>query len=111
MREIFVGNRLPLFQKRKIVRRLIFFEVRPRCERHFLPNKSKIVIFTGIYLMSLIKDYSISFQGYIIIMFNYTEVKNFCTLLYVLSIGADFLYPLIGEILTIPDLPNTSMFL
>ena len=33
--------------------------------------------------MSFIKDYSRSFQGYIIIMFNYTEVKNFCTLLYI----------------------------
>ena len=33
--------------------------------------------------MSFMKDYSRIFQGYIIIMFNYTEVKNFCTLLYV----------------------------
>ena len=38
--------------------------------------------------MSFIKDYSRSFQGYIIIMFNYTEVKNFCTLLYVLTSNA-----------------------
>ena len=35
--------------------------------------------------MSLIKDYSRIFQGYIIIMFNYTEVKNFCTLLYMIE--------------------------
>ena len=34
--------------------------------------------------MSFIKDYSRSFQGCIIIMFNYTEVKNFCTLLYMI---------------------------
>ena len=33
--------------------------------------------------MSFIKGYSRIFQGYIIIMFNYTEVKNFCTLLYI----------------------------
>ena len=80
-------------------------------------SNSDIHRYIYIYLslsMSFIKDYSRSFQGYIIIMFNYTEVKNFCTLLYIYiyiyiyRVAIKIVPPSVEKILLLLQLRNES---